>query len=342
MMKKKLFNRFAMLVSMLALLIIPGLSHTILGVNTVQISEYDLPSANTKAFCIDVGVNSNVWISETEANKICKFVPSSKTFVEFSTSFKPGDIVCNPHDKLVWFTEGDYGNGHYGYVKSNGVVKEFACNLPAASTVDNLLDPENNYWFNGWDSQRLMKTNSSGGTQVYILPSFGYTSGLAEDPEGILWMTIVGAYEYSPRLVRFDPKLGVPGTSNGFTEIPLPYTNQETIRRPLASGGKIYFLEIAKSAIGCYDPKSGQFNEYLTPTAAAGPSAMAADRFGRIWFTEGSANNIAMLDLRTGLITEYPVPTPNSSPGGIAIDLVADVVYFTEFNANRIGQLTIK
>ena len=305
------------------------------------IQEYTIPTPNSEPLFIDVDANGRVWFTENNGMKIGSFNPWTKTFKEYSTSFHPRDIVCNVLNGLVYFTEDEYSNSHYGaLVPRTGVVYEFPTGLPVASAVDCTLDPSGNFWFNGWDSQSVSKANKTG-LESYIPPSFGYMSGLTEDPEGNIWLTIVQAYEYNPRLLKLDTKLAQPGTSNGFTEIPLP-TNQETIRRPLAALGKIWFPMMNESKIACYDPTTGEFEEYPTPTPDAGIGDLALDRWERIWFTEPLANQIAMLDLRTGVITEFPIPTPDASLCGIAVDMNRDIVWFTESSGNKIGRLILR
>lgn len=307
----------------------------------VFIEEYTIPTPNSKPLHIDVDANGIVWFTESTRMKIGRFNPKTKTFTEYPTSFDPFDLVCNVHNGLVYFTEGTYSNGHYGaLVPRTGAVYEFPTGLPVASANECTLDPSGNFWFNGWDSQSVSKANKTG-LETYIPPSFGYMSGLTEDPEGNIWLTIVQAFEYNPRLLKLDTKLAQPGTSDGFTEIPLP-TNQETIRFPLAVLGKIWFLMMAESKIACYDPATGMFEEYPTPTPDAGIQELALDRWGRIWFAEHLANQIGMLDLRTGIITEYPIPTPDSLPTGIAVDMNRDIVWFTESSGNKIGRLILR
>ncbi|HDH06015.1 MAG TPA: hypothetical protein ENH01_09960 [Nitrospirae bacterium] len=305
------------------------------------ILEYDIPTPNSKPMYIDVDDNGMVWFTELDGVKIGRFNPREETFTEYPVTFQPRCIVYNVLNNLVYFTEDASGNGHYGALfPKTGSVLEFPTGLPSGSSVDCTLDPDGNFWFNGWDSQSLSKANKAG-LENYVLPSFGYTAGLTEDPEGNIWMTIVSAYEYNPRLIKFDPSLGEPGTSKGFSEIPL-LVSQATIRAPIAALGKIWFPIIDQSKIASYDPATGTFQEYPAPTPDAGIQRIAIDRWNRIWFTEELANQIGMLDLRTGLITEYPLPTPGSSPHGIVVDKNRDIVWFVESAGNKIGRLTLR
>ena len=314
-----------------------GSEHTFQGI-WVSIKEYSIPTPNSHPFFIDVDAGGRVWFTEHDGKNIGRFNPKIQTFTEYPTAFKPRDLVYNVHDGSVYFTEDDYSNGHYGILfPGTGTIQEFSTGLPVASAVDCTVDASGNFWFNGWDSRSVSEVSKTG-VETYVPPSFGYTSGLTEDPRGNIWLTIMQGNEYNPRLLKLDTKLAQTGTSNGFTEISLPFS-QATIRRPLAALGKIWFWN--ESKIACYTPDTGMFEEYPTPTPNAGINDLAADRWGRIWFTEGAANQIGMLDLRTGIITEFPVPTANGSPMGIAVDVNRDIIWFTESSGNKIGKLIL-
>jgi len=308
---------------------------------TAGVSEYAIPTLGSKPMGIDVDPDGAIWFTEQEGKKIGKFNPAAKTFTEYPVTFSPREIAYNAFEALVYFTEDVYANGHCGVlVPKTGAVSQFSTGLPVASAVDCTLVPGRGFWFNGWDSRSVSKANRTGVIQTHIPTSFGYMSGLTEDPEGNLWLTIVNADEYSPRLLKLNTKLAKPGTSHGFTEIPLPFA-RATIRYPLAALGKIWFPIMDKSAIASYEPAgfTEEIKVYATPTPNAGPGQLAVDRWGRIWFPEALANKIGMLDLRTRTITEFSVPTANSFPWGIAVDTKRDIIWFTEREGNKIGKL---
>jgi streptogramin lyase len=309
---------------------------------SATITEYNIPTKDSALRSIAVDSSGRVWFTEFNGKKIGRFDPTTGMFKEYRVHFAPWCVIYNVLDKLIYFTAGDYSNGHYGVLNpTNGAISEFPTSLPVASSVDCTITPDRYFWFNGWDSQTVSKSDNSGHIINYIPPYFGYTSGLTEDPEGNLWLTIVGAYEYNPTLLKLDTKLAQPGTSTGFETIPLP-TNQETVRSPLAALGKIWFPMMNSSKIASYDPTAKVFETFSTPTPNATPGRLAVDRWGRLWFAENSVNQIGMLDLRTHTISEFPVPTPNSHPEQITVDNNQDVVWFTEASGNKIGKLILR
>jgi streptogramin lyase len=312
---------------------------------TANIQEYSIPTPDSGPTDIVVDPSGNVWFTERNGNKIGK-LSLAGIFTEYPVTFsQPIGIAYNLYTGSVYFTGGNYGDGHYGVLSPNSrrvpLVVEFPTGLPVASATTCTLTPDGKFWFNGWDSSSVSRANASGIIDNYSLPSFGYTSGLSEDAQGNLWLTQVSAFEYNPKLIKFDTKLAQPGTSNGFTEIPLPYS-QAQARGPIAALGKIWLTLGDQSKILSYDPEAGTFAEYATPTPNAAPSGLALDRWNRLWFTEVLANKIGMLDLRTGIITEFAIPTPNSHPENLAVDVDRNIVYFTESAGNKIGKLTLR
>ncbi len=82
--------------------------------------------------------------------------------------------------------------------------------------------------------------------------------------------------------------------------------------------------------------------EFAIPTADSGPKGITRGPYGTdIWFTESRANKIGWMFREGGTVHEIAIPTPNSGPTDI---VMADNgrLWFTEFNANRIGKITVE
>jgi len=100
--------------------------------------------------------------------------------------------------------------------------------------------------------------------------------------------------------------------------------------------GRVWFTESNASRIGLFDPLTGKFTDYATPTKNSGPELIAVDRNGNIWFTERLVDKIGRFDPKTETFTEYDVPTERSNPTGILADPLGRI-WFTEFTGNKIG-----
>lgn len=340
-MKKRMFLAAVVLI-LLAFLLTAQMSKSTLaedaqaedGVLTASFQEYPIPTQASTPWFMDVDANSLVWFAEKAGYKIGSLNPKTGAITEYATSGDPWDVAANVITGKVYFTEGPYDANKFGVINpKTGGMTERLVGYPSQSATDCTVDPAGNFWFNGWDSQGIWRVTGLSKVR-FTAPNFGYTSGLTEDPEGNLWMTIVQANEASPRLLKFDPGVG-------WTEFALPFS-PATIRRTLYANGRIWFLVEDQSKIGSYDPGTGAWTFYATPTPDAAPFDLAADRWGRIWFTEYYGNQIGVLNLRTGQITEFAIPTPDSRPTGIAVDNTRDIVWFTESVGNKIGRLILR
>ena len=131
------------------------------------------------------------------------------------------------------------------------------------------------------------------------------------------------------------------------------------------------------SAIDRYDPSTGQFTSFPTPTPSSFPASIAVgpdgalrftesavDQVGRldpatgvitefsglpagqiisgplnsVWFTNPTDNEIGRIDVSTGQVTQYPIPTSDSQPDGIT-EMPDGSIWFTENAASQLGHL---
>jgi virginiamycin B lyase len=104
-------------------------------------------------------------------------------------------------------------------------------------------------------------------------------------------------------------------------------------------GTEIWFAQPNGNSLARVNP-DGTLTERLVPVGGSGP--LAISRFetadGRILFTEVGTNRIGVL-APNGSVTEYGIPTPDSNPRGVAAGPA--LVWFTEYDGNRIGRLDL-
>ena len=85
----------------------------------------------------------------------------------------------------------------------------------------------------------------------------------------------------------------------------------------------VWYTDYSQGYIGRYEPETGEFTEWKTPSEKSGPNAMAADANGRIWFVETwpETNLLVGFDPQAG--TFFSV-TPIPSGGGSVRHMVYD------------------
>ncbi|OGV46298.1 MAG: hypothetical protein A2X46_18650 [Lentisphaerae bacterium GWF2_57_35] len=305
---------------------------------TVAIRKYPIPTANSQPFCIEVAQNGTVWFTELAGKKVGSLNPETGAIAEYPVTYTARGIAVSRSENAVYFAGDVYGNGQIGRLTPGGAgaVHLLSTGLPLASAGMCSLDQEGRLWFGGWDSGYIGCVSPNGLNTFKVPPACsGYMTGLARDELGRFWCTSVGWDESNPRLVRFDP------ATTSFLSIAFP-ADRATIRSTLAVGGKIWMSVQDTSKIASYDPCSGQFTQYATPTPNAAPNALAADRWGRIWFVEHIAGRIGVLDPATGVIREFVVGTAEARLAGIAVDMNTDEVWATDMAAHQIVRLTFR
>jgi len=129
------------------------------------------------------------------------------------------------------------------------------------------------------------------------------THGLAMDPQGILWATVIG----DPRggggnLLRIDPNT----------------MKFEVIAPPKGMGGASTSVDVdgkgfvwATTGVGAfrYDPNTREFREFKSPTpidnGPGGSYGIAADRLGNGWWTQINIDRVNRADIESGKTQEF-------------------------------------
>jgi len=97
-----------------------------------------------------------------------------------------------------------------------------------------------------------------------------------------------------------------------------------------------YFVESGANKIGFFNSSTGNIQEFPIPSPTGEPIALAIDSRGSIWFTD-TAGFIG--EFSGGTFTFYQTPTQNADPIGISSDGASTTTWFTEHNANQIGEI---
>jgi streptogramin lyase len=145
------------------------------------------------------------------------------------------------------------------------------------------------------------------------------THGLAMDPNGLLWATMIG----DPRggggnLLRIDPNT----------------MRYEVIAPPKGMGGASTSIDVdtkgnvwATTAVGAfrYDPSTREFREFKSPTPTdngpGGSYGIAADRLGNGWWTQINMDRVNRADVESGKTQEFhEPPRPARADGALTAD----------------------
>jgi virginiamycin B lyase len=116
--------------------------------------------------------------------------------------------------------------------------------------------------------------------------------------------------------------------------------------------GNLWFTDFSGGTIGSIVPSTGAITHYTIPTSAIGegePEAIVAGPNNTMYFAEFESNAIGSINTTiaatTGAltpITETLLTTTNANPRGVAYNQICGGnIFFTEFNGNKIGMLSL-
>jgi uncharacterized protein (TIGR03437 family) len=234
-----------------------------------SITEYSIPTASSGPTAITQGSDGNLWFIEGSTSKIGR-ITTSGTITEYSDpnlsqvvgialgpdgnlwfcyeggvgkitpagtinlypvsfNFYPAAIVTGP-DGNLWFAN-LYASGGYlgtlGKATTSGTISEVPLS-PGFATAIVASGPNGEIWFGG-NGGGFGSITTAGSSVYYVVP-WGETYGMAEGPDGNLWITQYGG------LSRMTPGLAL-------TQYAIPTANSEL--QGIASGpdGNMWFTE---------------------------------------------------------------------------------------------------
>ncbi len=229
-----------------------------------------------------------------------------------------------------------------GFVPSSSVW----FTMPQANKIGRLLINHTPISLNGYIEYQIPTINSSP-TEIAVEEN-------ASGGGSVVWFTEFNA----GKVARLDARTGPNPTITEF-QTPTPNSGPYGItvinNQAGVTGHPVWFTEQLVGQVAVLNPTTNAIAEYQTPsgigsfpTGIMGECATIATFCGlgfpnqRVWFVEQTGNKIGRFAIdqgaTLGTFFEYPVPTGSASPQGINLDQ-SGRVWFTEFNANKIGAL---
>ncbi|HZU70477.1 MAG TPA: hypothetical protein VFA09_24610 [Ktedonobacteraceae bacterium] len=225
--------------------------------------------------------------------------------------------------------------------------------IPTASSwASSIVEgSDNNAWFTEFNGNKIGRATIVPGQGVTALTEFPIPTagsgpqGITSGPDGNLWFT-----EFNGN------KIGRITPSGTITEFPIPTVNSEPASIT-SDGTNLWFTEFKGNKIGEITT-TGAITEYVIPTANSGPLGITyrgqpSNSVTRIWFTEYNASKIGHTQVQaqcSGVpphihcvfvtkIFDSPLPSANSEPYGITTAYDGATLWFTEYAANKVGEI---
>jgi streptogramin lyase len=299
-------------------------------------TEFPVPTVNAQLRDIVLGLDGNIWFTESLQAKIGRIKPSG-AITEFPV---PGflhatGITVGP-DGNLWFTEGlDNGIGRINpRAGSDAAIQASIINFPILGPTKNATHitagPDGNLWFIEEQSGQIGRITMAGVVTQFNV-SFSGVGDITPGPDGNLWFT-----ETSDHIGRINPRAGsdaaIQASIAEFAVTPGSLPSGITA----GPDGNLWFIEGGDDDIGRITTAGVLTGEFPT-VGGAGLRGITTGPDGRLYFAEINRDRIGRMTT-TGAYAELGSDmSVFASPLQVAFG--ADgAVWYIEIQSNKIGR----
>ena len=290
----------------------------------VEINEWPMPWEDTRPRDPDVAPNGVIWLVGQGGDYAARFDPANERFrrKELPPGTGPHSIIID-WDGTLWIA----GNrqAFIGRMNSmSGELKRYPFADERATDPHTLVfSGREEIWFTMQWSNIVGRMNKKSGhmdlVPMQIEQSRPY--GIKMDSKGHPWIALLG----TNALATVDPITLQPST------IYLPREEARLRRVAITREDIIWYTDYVGGYIGRYDPETGDFTEWKTPSDRSLPYAMATDKLDRIWFVEtGPQPNllVGFDPLFERFFSITPIPSGGGSVRNMVFDPNRDSLWF--------------
>jgi streptogramin lyase len=224
-----------------------------------SITEFDLPTPDSRPYGITPGPDGNIWFTENLGNQIGRITPQGD-IAEFpipSAYSQPRMIIAGP-DGNFWFSE--YSGQKIGRITPDGQITEFALR-PGSGPFTLTVGPDENIWFTAADGNWIGRMTLDGEVSQFPIPTPNSRPvSIALGPDGNFWFT----ENYGNRIGRI--------TTDGviLAEFDCPTPNSLPAGITTGPEGNLWFAEHQGNKIGRLRAPANQFLLTAAPTVVSG------------------------------------------------------------------------
>jgi len=282
----------------------------------VEITEWPVPWNDTRPRDPDVAPNGVIWLVGQGGDYAARFDPESGEFrrKDLPPGTGPHNLIID-WDGTLWIAANRQAFiGRMNY--TTGELTRFPMPDETARDPHTLVfSGKNEIWFTMQWSNYVGRLDKKSG-QVDLVPMQTEQArpyGIKVDSKGHPWVALLG----TNGLATINP------ATLALKVIELPREQARLRRLVITPDDAVWYTDYNEGYIGRYDPQTGEFTEWKTPSEQSGPYAMAADALGRIWFVETwpKTNLLVGFDPLAG--TFFSV-TPIPSGAGAVRNMVYD------------------
>jgi len=224
------------------------------------------------------------------------------------------------------------------------------------------MGADGNFWFTLSNSNEVARITPQGKFTYFVTPTLSNPAFITPGPDGNIWF----GEGSTGKIASVTPAGAITEFQFSFFGVSVGITT--------GSDGNIWFTDQTDHAVWRFNPSTGVFAEFRTPTPNSFPGDITTGADGNMWFTEQAVDKFARIT-PSGVITEFSgVNSPSSIAAGpdgniwISSAFVSEVarvtptveitifktpstptiirpgnsnnLLFTEFSANKIASIT--
>jgi virginiamycin B lyase len=224
------------------------------------------------------------------------------------------------------------------------------------------IGADGNFWFTLSNSNEVARITPHGKISYFVTPTLSNPAFITPGPDGNIWF----GEGSTGKIASVTPAGAITEFQFSFFGVSVGITT--------GSDGNIWFTDQTDHAVWRYNPSTGVFAEFPTPTPNSFPGDITTGADGNMWFTEQAVDKFGKIT-PSGVITEFSgVNSPSSIAAGpdgniwISSAFVSEVarvtptveitifqtpstptiirpgnsnnLLFTEFSANKIASIT--
>ena len=303
---------------------------------SVEIKEYDIPTANARPHDPAVGADGSLWVTEQKANKLGRLDPATGQFREYplkTPDSGPHGLVAD-RDGNIWFTA--ISAGYVGKLDpKTGEVTEYRA--PDKRDVDPhtpVFDENGILWFTTEELSSIGRLDPKTG-EIKLQPTptaHAIPYGIVVTRQGVPFFCEFG----TNRLASIDPQ------TMTIREYRLPQEARPR-RLALAPDGTIYYSDFGRGYLGHFDPTIGRAEEWASPGGAnSEPYGIAVTADGLVWYVETGLkpNALVRFNPKTKTFASRTIP----SGGGVVRNMAVAPdgrLYLACSGVNKVAIVTV-
>lgn len=291
----------------------------------VTITQFPVPTANSRPYTIVAGPDGALWFTESNGNKIGRITTTGQ-ITEFTVP-TPGSGpygIATGADGNIWFTE-RFADIIGRISPSTHQITEFPILTAFAQPWDIAPGADGNLWFTEEDVHQVGRITPQGIVSEYFTEQCCFPTHIAPGVDGNVWYTI----EIGDWIARIEPT----GQTTTF-----PVSQNQVLLWDIQPGpdGNVWFSELAGRAIGRITT-AGTVVEYPIPGDFSGIAGVTTGWDGNIWFTENDTDHVGAIDINGNVL-----PTYNTGSRPLSITPGPDGnLWFTIADGNAIGRVNV-